>query len=144
MSARSPQPVLMETLPGSWKKWPLSDLVPAPVPCSIWATSQSSGNPNQDQIRKGSIITCAGLAVQVGLLCRCGARGGGRRYGGTRLILGRPQGARRGVASACAPASSAKDRKEDGSQMAWSQEAGGASGAWHAPRASACSNQAPP
>ena len=32
---------------------------------SIWATSQSSGNPEQDQIRLGCGITLAGLAVQV-------------------------------------------------------------------------------
>ncbi|KAL4443301.1 hypothetical protein ABPG75_011038 [Micractinium tetrahymenae] len=39
------------------------------VGISIWATSQSSGDPDQDQIRKGSIITCAGLAVQVLFFC---------------------------------------------------------------------------
>lgn len=39
------------------------------VGISMWAVSQSSGNPNQSQIREGSIITCAGLAVQVLSFC---------------------------------------------------------------------------
>ncbi|EFN59060.1 hypothetical protein CHLNCDRAFT_137777 [Chlorella variabilis] len=34
---------------------------------SIWASSQSSGNPDQDQIRLGCGITLAGLAIQ--LIC---------------------------------------------------------------------------
>lgn len=33
---------------------------------SIWASSQSSGNPDQGQIRLGCGITLAGLAIQVG------------------------------------------------------------------------------
>lgn len=32
---------------------------------SIWASSQSSGDPDQDQIRLGSGITLAGLAIQL-------------------------------------------------------------------------------
>ncbi|KAL4423415.1 hypothetical protein ABPG77_009993 [Micractinium sp. CCAP 211/92] len=68
------------------------------VGISIWATSQSSGNPNPDQIRKGSIITCIGLAVQIIFFCifgllslwagrhpRLGIRG---HRGTARLFLG--------------------------------------------------------
>ena len=34
---------------------------------SIWASSQSSGDPDQAQIRLGCAITLAGLALQVGV-----------------------------------------------------------------------------